>query len=48
MMIAHPVDERRNVSAGVTLKGLGTAILAAKGLNNPTLDFFFQRIRLKI
>ncbi len=48
MMIKDPVDERRNVSAGVTLKGLGTAILAAKGfLNNPTLDFFFPKNKIR-
>ena len=44
MMIQDPVDERRNVSAGVTLRGLGAAILAAKAfLNNPTLEFFFPK-----
>ena len=48
MMIKDPVDERRNVSAGVTLKGLGTAILAAKGfLDNPTLDFFFPKNKIR-
>ena len=48
MMIRDPVDEKRNVSAGVTLKGLGTAILAAKGfLNNPTLDFFFPKDKVR-
>ena len=44
IMIKDPVDEKRNVSAGVTLKGLGAAILAAKGfLNNPKLEFFFPK-----
>ncbi len=47
-MIQDPVDEKRNVSAGVTLKGLGAAILAAKGfLNNPTLDFFFPKNKIR-
>ena len=48
MMIRDPVDEKRNVSAGVTLKRLGTAILAAKGfLNNPTLEFFFPKDKVR-
>ena len=48
IMIKDPVDEKRNVSAGVTLKGLGAAILAAKGfLNNPTLEFFFPKNRIR-
>jgi len=48
IMIKDPVDEKRNVSAGVTLKGLGAAILAAKGfLNNPTLEFFFPKKRIR-
>ena len=52
MMLKDPVDERRNVSAGVTLKGLGAAILASKAfLNKPTIDFFFLKTksgRLKV
>ncbi len=48
MMMQDPVDEKRNVSAGVTLKGLGAAILAAKGfLNNPTVDFFFPKNKIR-
>ena len=48
IMIKDPVDEKRNVSAGVTLKGLGAAILAAKGfLNNPTLEFFFPKNKIR-
>ena len=44
IMIKDPVDQKRNVAAGVTLKGLGAAILAAKGfLNNPTIEFFFPK-----
>ena len=42
MMLQDPVDEKRNVSAGVTLKGIGAAILASKAfLNKPTIEFFF-------
>ena len=48
VMIQDPVDEKRNVSAGVTLKGLGAAILAAKAfLNNPTLEFFFPKNKIR-
>ena len=42
LMLPDPVDSKRNVAAGVTLKGLGTAILASKAfLQNPTTSFFF-------
>ncbi len=48
MMLKDPVDERRNVSAGVTLKGLGAAILASKAfLNKPTIDFFFPKNKIR-
>ena len=48
MMLQDPVDEKRNVSAGVTLKGLGTAILASKAfLNKPTIDFFFPKNKIR-
>ena len=44
IMIKDPVDSNRNVAAGVTVKGLGTAILASKGLiENPSKDFFFPK-----
>ena len=47
-MIKDPVDQKRNVAAGVTLKGLGAAILAAKGfLNNPTIEFFFPKNNIR-
>ena len=42
LMICDPVDAKRNVAAGVTLKGLGTAILASKSfINKPSMNFFF-------
>ena len=42
IMISDPVDDKRNVAAGVTLKGLGTAILASKSfLDRPSMNFFF-------
>ena len=48
MMLQDPVDEKRNVSAGVTLKGLGAAILASKAfLNKPTIDFFFPKNKIR-
>ena len=48
IMIKDPVDQKRNVAAGVTLKGLGAAILAAKGfLNNPTIEFFFPKNNIR-
>jgi tRNA nucleotidyltransferase (CCA-adding enzyme) len=38
------VDSKRNVAAGVTLRGLGSAVLASKAfLTKPTLDFFFPK-----
>ncbi len=44
IMIKDPVDSNRNVAAGVTVKGLGTAILASKGfIENPSKDFFFPK-----
>ncbi len=44
IMIKDPVDSKRNVAAGVTLKGLGTAILASKAfIQKPSIDFFFPR-----
>ena len=44
IMIADPVDSKRNVAAGVTLGGLGSAVLASKAfLTKPTLDFFFPK-----
>ena len=43
-MLPDPVDEGRNVAAGVTLRGLGAAILAAKAFTDrPSLDFFFPK-----
>ena len=44
IMIKDPVDSSRNVAAGVTVRGLGTAILASKGfIENPSKDFFFPK-----
>ena len=44
IMIKDPVDSSRNVAAGVTVKGLGTAILASKGfMESPSKDFFFPK-----
>ncbi|MFL2941591.1 MAG: CCA tRNA nucleotidyltransferase [Candidatus Poseidoniales archaeon] len=44
IIIKDPVDSNRNVAAGVTVKGLGTAILASKGfIENPSKDFFFPK-----
>ena len=44
IMLADPVDYNRNVAAGVTLKGLGSAVLASKAfLAEPSLDFFFPK-----
>jgi len=46
IMLADPVDYNRNVAAGVTLKGLGSAVLASKAfLAEPSLDFFFPKNR---
>ena len=48
MMLQDPVDEKRNVSAGVTLKGIGAAILASKAfLNKPTIEFFFPKNKIR-
>ena len=42
IMLCDPVDDSRNVAAGVTVKGLGTAILASKSfLEKPSHNFFF-------
>lgn len=44
IMLADPVDYNRNVAAGVTLKGLGSAVLASKAfIAEPSLDFFFPK-----
>ena len=46
IMLCDPVDKNRNVAAGVTLKGLGTAILASKSfINNPSMNFFFPEFK---
>ena len=46
IMLCDPVDNNRNVAAGVTLKGLGTAILASKSfINNPSMNFFFPEFK---
>ena len=46
MMICDPVDNKRNVAAGVTLKGLGTAVLASKSfLDKPSHNFFFPKYK---
>ncbi len=48
IMLSDPVDPMRNVAAGVTLKGLGAAILASKAfLQKPTIDFFFPKIKIR-
>ena len=44
IMLPDPVDKGRNVAAGVTLRGLGAAILAAKAFRDrPSIDFFFPK-----
>lgn len=49
IMLPDPVDSRRNVAAGVTLRGLGAAILASKAfLENPSIDFFFPKKKERI
>ena len=49
IMLPDPVDRRRNVAAGVTLRGLGAAILASKAfLENPSIDFFFPNKKERI
>jgi len=46
IMICDPVDDKRNVAAGVTLKGLGTAILASKSfIDKPSMNFFFPEYK---
>ena len=46
IMICDPVDDKRNVAAGVTLKGLGTAVLASKSfLDKPSHNFFFPNYK---
>ena len=48
IMLQDPVDEKRNVAAGVTLKGLGAAVLASKAfLNEPTIEFFFPKTKTR-
>ena len=48
MMLQDPVDEKRNVSAGVTLKGMGAAILASKAfLDKPAIEFFFPKNKIR-
>ena len=48
IMLPDPVDPTRNVAAGVTLKGLGAAVLASKAfLQKPTIDFFFPKIKMR-
>ena len=48
IMLPDPVDSMRNVAAGVTLKGLGAAVLASKAfLQKPAIDFFFPKIKLR-
>ena len=45
-MICDPVDHKRNVAAGVTLKGLGTAILASKSfIDKPSMNFFYPEYK---
>ena len=46
IMICDPVDDKRNVAAGVTLKGLGTAILASKSfIDKPSMNFFYPEYK---
>ena len=46
IMLRDPVDKKRNVAAGVTLKGLGTAVLASKSfLDEPSHNFFFPKYK---
>ena len=46
IMICDPVDNKRNVAAGVTLKGLGTAILASKSfIDKPSMNFFYPEYK---
>ena len=46
IMLCDPVDKKRNVAAGVTLKGLGTAVLASKSfLDEPSHNFFFPKYK---
>ncbi len=48
IMLRDPVDEKRNVAAGVTLRGLGAAVLASKAfLNNPAIEFFFPKTKTR-
>ena len=49
IMLPDPVDSGRNVAAGVTLRGLGAAILASKAfLENPSIDFFFPKKKERV
>ena len=44
--LQDPVDPRRNVAAGVSLKGLGAAVLASKAfIYKPSIDFFFPKVK---
>ena len=46
IMVCDPVDNKRNVAAGVTLKGLGTAILASKSfIDKPSMNFFYPEYK---
>jgi len=47
--LPDPVDEKRNVAAGVTLRGLGSAILGSKAfIKNPSIEFFFPKNKSRI
>ena len=49
IMLPDPVDKGRNVAAGVTLRGLGAAVLASKAfLENPSVDFFFPKKKERV
>jgi len=49
IMLPDPVDSGRNVAAGVTLRGLGAAILASKAfLESPSIDFFFPKKKERV
>lgn len=44
--LQDPVDKKRNVAAGVTIRGLGASILASKAfMNNPSIEFFFPKTK---
>ncbi len=49
IMLPDPVDKGRNVAAGVTLRGLGAAVLAAKAFRDkPSIDFFFPKKKERV